>query len=446
MHPIPEPFHSHAVERAVRKISDSIEDNELRATFLSCATRTLRTSVLFHNHPHAPDTFIVSGDAQAMSLRDSAAQVHAYIRFLGEDEQLAKMVQGLVRRHLRSILIDPYADAFTYTPISQTEHSADLTTMKPGVFERKYAIDSLCYTLRLVFSYWSATGDAEVLDDEWQRAMRRVVEIWRLEQNHASDSGYRFQRLHCPDTDTLSHSGLGSPVAFTGMSWSGFRPGNTRCEYHCNIPGQAFATVALSHLADLAVTRSLSQLAEEAYALQADIGSGIEKFGKRIHPQTGESVYAYEVDGLGNATFLDDPTPPSLLSLPYLGFCQPDDPVYCATRSSCLTRWFTASSERPPEQLTGAAQAATSTEYPMAMIMCALTSTSQAEIHHCLAALLNNNPGARQVIHSEAGNDGHEFARPWTPTATSLFGELIFHLAEHWPQVLVDFRSPRPGD
>lgn len=35
----------------------------------------------------------------------------------------------------------------------------DLTDMKPGLDERKWEIDSLCYPARLAYKYWQLTGD-----------------------------------------------------------------------------------------------------------------------------------------------------------------------------------------------------------------------------------------------------------------------------------------------
>ena len=49
------------------------------------------------------------------------------------------------------------------------------------------------------------------------------------------------------------------------------------------------------------------------------------------HPKYGE-VYAYEVDGFGNAYFMDDANIPSLLALPYLNAIDRDDPLYQRTR------------------------------------------------------------------------------------------------------------------
>ena len=47
----------------------------------------------------------------------------------------------------------------------------------------------------------------------------------------------------------------------------------------------------------------------------------------------GQTVYAYEVDGLGNQLVdFDDPNIPSLMSIPLLGYGRYDETIYRATR------------------------------------------------------------------------------------------------------------------
>ena len=49
-------------------------------------------------------------------------------------------------------------------------------------------------------------------------------------------------------------------------------------------------------------------------------------YAKVKHPKYG-MIYAYETDGL-ETKLMDDANIPSLLSIPYLGYCDAADPVY----------------------------------------------------------------------------------------------------------------------
>lgn len=437
--PTIEQFHSPAVERAVRKICDSIVDKDLCETFSACAMDTLQRAVYHNFDPVFPDTFILSGEKPALFLRDSAIQMDPYIRFAGDDPALALMIKGLVARHCRCILLDPYANAFLYYPNDRSEHSGDLTTMKPGVYERKYAMDSLCFSFRLAHRYWSVTGDSTILTDEWRRAARRVIDIWRLEQNHTRESGYRFQRLTGLDTDTLSHEGQGSPVAFTRMTWSGFRPGESRCELHYPIAGQAFATVALGQVQALADAAGLDGLVHEAAGLREDLEAGIAAHGHMLIG--GIDVLANEVDGRGTQLFLDEPQVDSLLGLPYLGYCTVEDPIYRATREAVLS----SRNELFVEGTLGAGLRnltdAAGRIAPMSILLRGLTAGEKSELQESLQMLLRLQAGNRHMRESVDANDANVASQRWVPVANALFAELVFHAAENFPEVLVDFRT-----
>jgi meiotically up-regulated gene 157 (Mug157) protein len=49
-----------------------------------------------------------------------------------------------------------------------------------------------------------------------------------------------------------------------------------------------------------------------------EVKSAVEKYAIREHVDFGK-IYAYEVDGFGNALFMDDANVPSLMSLAYIG-------------------------------------------------------------------------------------------------------------------------------
>jgi meiotically up-regulated gene 157 (Mug157) protein len=84
-----------------------------------------------------------------------------------------------------------------------------------------------------------------------------------------------------------------------------------------------------------------SALSDRAFAdgcreLADQIRKGITAWATGHHGRHGE-IYAVEADGYGNQLFIDDGNAPSLLSLPYLGCCEIDDPLYQRTRAFVLT-------------------------------------------------------------------------------------------------------------
>ena len=131
-----------------------------------------------------PDTAVLTGDIQAMWLRDSSAQVWPYLPLAGQDRPLRDLLEGVIRRQARCILIDPYANAFmaNLSAPALAWSRSDKTEMKQGVGERKWEVDSLCYPVRLAHGYWKATGDTGPFDARWASAMRLIVETFRVQQ------------------------------------------------------------------------------------------------------------------------------------------------------------------------------------------------------------------------------------------------------------------------
>ena len=81
-----------------------------------------------------------------------------------------------------------------------------------------------------------------------------------------------------------------------------------------------------------AACAAASTLADAAVDLASQIDAGLQRWGVVRHGESGQRVYAMEVDGYGNSFFGDDANVPSLLSLPYLGYLPSSDPIYRATR------------------------------------------------------------------------------------------------------------------
>ena len=52
-----------------------------------------------------------------MWLRDSQNQVLPYMRFAkAEPEGVGLLIKGLIKRHVDSVLMDPYANSFSFSP------------------------------------------------------------------------------------------------------------------------------------------------------------------------------------------------------------------------------------------------------------------------------------------------------------------------------------------
>ena len=72
-------FVSEAVEKLILEVKSSISDPELAWIFENCYPNTLDTTIEYELINGKPDTFIITGDIDAMWLRDSTAQVWPYM-------------------------------------------------------------------------------------------------------------------------------------------------------------------------------------------------------------------------------------------------------------------------------------------------------------------------------------------------------------------------------
>jgi meiotically up-regulated gene 157 (Mug157) protein len=359
----------------------------------------------------------------AMWLRDSSAQVRHYIRGAGEYPEIGDAVEGLLKRQFSCILIDPYANAFN-KEANGNGHQNDKTEMSTWVWERKYEIDSLCYPIHLAYDFWRKTGRAGWHDETFRKAARTIVKLWKTEQNHDS-SPYSFERTDCVPTDTLPFDGKGTPLGHTGMTWSGFRPSDDACKYGYLVPSNLFAAKALRELR--VIVRELDrddEFAREAETLSTEILDGVRNYAVVEHGTFGK-IYAYETDGLGNYNMMDDANVPSLLSLPYLGCCSADDPVYQNTRRFILSDgnpfYFQGTAAK------GIGSPHTPREYiwHIALCMQGLTSADRDEITE-IADMIEATDAGTYLMHEGFNvDDPNEFTRPWFAWANSLFSEFV---------------------
>jgi uncharacterized protein len=407
----------HLIESHAAAIGSELNRDDARAFFREAMLNTWQTTL---NPQPDGSVFVITGDIPAMWLRDSSAQLRPYLLLASESEEVRRCIAGLIRKQWQQIAIDPYANAFNAEPNSASWHGADLCD-NPWVWEEKYEIDSLAFPIQLAWQYWKATGDTTTLAPVHEGA-RAVIDLWRLEQDHQQRSSYRFVREGTDDT--LGPDGRGTPVAVTGMTWSGFRPSDDACSYHYNVPAQYFAAHALGMLADLALTIwDDPALADDATSLADEIRAGIA-----AHAITAEGTLAYEVNGLGDEVLMDDANMPSLLSLPLCSDLTITDERYQATRSWILSDANPFYQQGSHARGIGSPHTPDGYVWPIALAVQGLTATSREEAVGLAACLLDTTGGTGLMHEGFNPDNPDEFTRPWFSWANSMVCELLLSL------------------
>lgn len=421
-------FTSQAVERQIERIRQTVTVPKLVWMFENCFPNTLDTTVHYgEDEAGNPDTYVYTGDIPAMWLRDSGAQVWPYVQLCKEDPALRKMIAGVIRRQLKLINIDPYANAFNVAPTG-AHNKTDFPQADPMVFERKWEIDSHCYPLRLAHHYWKTTGDTSVFDGEWTSAMRNIVKTLREQQMKEGPGDYTFLRTTDRQLDTRCHVGRGNPVKPVGLIVSAFRPSDDATTFGFLVPSNFMAVTSLRKAAEiLTAVNGERELAAECTALADEVAGALQQYAVVEHPEFGK-IYAFEVDGFGSTQLMDDANVPSLLAMPYLGDVERTDPIYENTRR------FVWSTENPyfwrgaAGEGIGGPHIGVEMIWPMSIMMRAFTATDDEEIRDCICQLITTDAGTGFMHESFSRHDAADFTRAWFAWQNTLFGELILKL------------------
>ncbi len=430
----PEPhdrlFRSDVIEETIAAISDGIVDEDVKRMFIQCFPNTLDTTVYHRDLENNPDTFVVTGDIPAMWLRDSVNQVWPYLPFITKDDEIKNLFKGLIHRQSLCIISDPYANAF----------KREMKDEKVEVWERKYELDSLAAFFRLSAGYYEATGDMTVFDDNWLKAVNKALEVIHIEQNTLNKDSHEFLFQFKTNSGHLHPavrlSGYGYPSKHCGLSRCVFRPSDDEAIFPYHIPANAMTSVNLRKIKPILEELGAEDAIKLSQLLATQIANGINDWGIVEHKEFGR-VFAYEVDGFGSNCMMDDPNIPSLLSLPYLGYCERDDEVYQNTRKFILSEWnsFFAKGQVACG-LTSPHVGICDHFWPMATIMQALTTGDTQEIIECLATLKKTHGKTFYIHESVNVDDAHRYTRHWFAWVNSLFGELILNIFDKSPEIL----------
>ena len=423
-------FRSKVIDNKIKEVKALLKDNPyLGWMFENCFPNTLETTVHYRQTADGDDdTFVYTGDIAAMWLRDSGAQVWPYVQFCNDDPALARLIRGVILRQLKSINLDPYANAFYDSPDQVGEWQSDHTRMKPGLHERKYEIDSECYPVRLAYAYWKQTGDATVFGDEWLQAVDNILKTFREQQRKNGTGPYTFRRTTDRQFDTVGWDGKGHPVNPVGLIASVFRPSDDATVFPFLVPSNFMAVSSLRKAAEilLAVNHDTGR-AQQCTALATEVEQALKEYAVVEHPKYGK-IYAFEVDGYGSRLLMDDANVPSLLGMGYLGDVSLDDPIYQNTRRFVWSEDNPAFFRGKAGEGIGGPHIGYDMPWPMSIMMLAFTSQDDQEIKHCIEMLMSTDAGTGFIHESFNKDDARRYTRPWFAWQNTLFGELILKL------------------
>lgn len=419
----------------IDSIIDKVEP-EHQENFKKCFSNTLHTTIEYHEDEGITD--IMTGDIPAMWNRDSAAQIRPFLFFASKSEATKKIIRGIIKNYIRQIKLDPYANAFKVVGCSKEGHTDDLTDIKEGVWERKFEIDSLCYPIQLAYLYYKNTNDSSIFTNEFFEMMKVIVNTFIIEQDH-SNSEYKFKRVNdwllfdFPEKikyETLPNGGLGKPTKKCGLIWSGFRPSDDACQLHYLIPSNMFAVVIMDYMLEInKLMYSRDQVFEDkVMQLRGDVETGIKNHALINDPEFGE-VYAYEVDGYGNYLLMDDANVPSLLSLPYLGYCDESDELYNNTRNFILSSKNDYFYQGKYAEGIGSPHTPANYAWHIAIGIRGLSTSNIEEIDKCLEDYLTTDCGCGMYHEGFNVDDPKQFTREWFSWSNSIYVELVLKKA-----------------
>ena len=398
------------------------EEPKIYQIFENCYTNTLDTTV---KSLEDGTSYVITGDIPAMWLRDSVAQLRPYLILAKEDKGIADILVGLVKRQFMYINIDPYANAFNEEANGNCWEK-DETKMNDWLWERKYETDSLCYPIQFAYLIWKNTGREDHFDETFTEGVKKILRVFRTEQEHEEKSPYRFIRRNTYFTDTLSRDGKGALVkSGIGMTWSGFRPSDDACTYGYLVPSNMFAVVVLGYLEEIAenVLKN-GNLSEEARELKNQIYEGIENYAVTKKEGYGE-VYAYEADGFGQFNLMDDANVPSLLSMSYIGYKGRNESVAENTRKLILSEANPYYYKGTKADGIGSPHTPVGYVWHISLAMQGLTAETKEEKRRIIDLLAATDGGKLLMREGFHADDDTKYTREWFSWANAMFSELV---------------------
>ncbi|KAL8772249.1 MAG: hypothetical protein Q9209_002461 [Squamulea sp. 1 TL-2023] len=476
--------HQAVLERTIARLQDKVVDPDLFRLFENAYPNTLDTAVLWTgfadksnvglpsaNYSTTSDedlAFIITGDINAMWLRDSANQILSYLPLLEPSESsqsIAALFRGVINLQSRYIKISPYCHAFQPPPESNiapaTNFAYHLNKVNPAydrskTYDCKWELDSLASFLQISSEYYNSTGDMRPFTNyKWIETVGVIldtVEAMRTAtytaDGHIAPSGYTMTGQTNRATETTSNDGLGNPVKYTGMIRSTFRPSDDATIHQFLVPSNmmfaryldtasAIMAECKNQEVDTTKRQEAENLTQRMRIMSAEIRVGITNYGIFRHPLFGP-IFAYEVDGYGSHNLMDDANLPSLISSALTGYVSPRDEVYLNTRLFALSEANPYWSYGPVFSAVGGPHNGPTRGWPLASIVRIMTSEdgSGEEAKEEIKAILNTTDGLGLIHESIDAWDVKKWSRQWFSWANGMFGQMILDIEKNRPYLL----------
>ncbi|TQS34576.1 hypothetical protein Golomagni_05033 [Golovinomyces magnicellulatus] len=462
MRPKPEcrTFNSSEVEKTIVEMKDIIKDPDMYRLFENTFPNSLDTAVMWRgfaaDNSKEELTFLITGDINAMWLRDSANQMRSYLSLLKPNpsfDSLASLFRGVINLQARYIISAPFCNSFQpplesgLGPSKNQETPDDVYPVPDNgkVFECKYELDSLAAFLQISTDYYEATKDIDFFKNfQWVNAIKTVLSTTEsltagtyAPDGSVSKCPYTWLRRSTSATETLANGGCGSPVqAEIGLVRSAFRPSDDSTIYQYLIPSNMmFSSYLDSASKIMAAIESHDDIVNHMRQFSTSIRDAITKYAIVPHAKYGD-VYAYEVDGFGSVNRMDDANIPSLLSAPLIRYLNNSDPIYQNSRRFIQSSDNPYFMRGPVINAVGGPHIGPGMAWPMASIVRILTSDDSNEIIMALREIIGSTAGFGLIHESIDTFNQYHWTRHWFSWVNGLFGLCILDLKERKGEIL----------
>eukprot|EP00754_Rhynchopus_humris_P048906 Rhum_TRINITY_DN8059_c0_g1::Rhum_TRINITY_DN8059_c0_g1_i1::g.26024::m.26024/K09704/K09704; uncharacterized protein len=445
--------------KQIREVQQAIGLNDSMLTLLEqtfSASFQFTAQHTFDVFPQDNSTYVTTGDIGQMWLRDSSSQLSTYLPLVKKHStagapksSLQRVFESAMTRQVSFINTDAYASAFTKNhgesgdnvgptpnecPQSTNCEWCTCTECSPAcgdyTYQRNYELDSLLNVLLLHYNYWVETGiTAHVTNAAFAQALQEIVALCRTEMNHNTQSKYVFFE----------------PIARkfkdgVGLVWSYARPSDDQAAGGYSIPDNMMLVVVFNKVHSMLTKVTNPHVTPALVASYAAMAASVEKAIEALGVTTdaaGKKIYAYEVDGYGRKSALDDANMPNLLWLPYLGYSDHLQ-LYNNTRafvlSSADANYFSGSfasglgsqhhswglrSHNPGPQCRG------NCIWHLGLIMQGMTTPKAAEKKQLLETVLSTLAGQKLLHEGFTPDDPTEYNRDWFGWADATFSAWV---------------------